>query len=170
MKKILIILCLLSGSLPIMHAQQNDFTCIGIVRDKNTNAPLKDVRIYYLDTVPVYNDASGKFRLQVKIGDKLHFRRSGYGWHTETVEGKELQTVYLAPNTLFTKNEFSRAGAYHPDSTEIIYDGIPVPFEEWDDAGNTPKPEVISLMTIRAKNGQKNKAIFESIFQWNQKE
>jgi len=159
------------------YAQQNSFVCNGAVKDDLTKSALPNVRIYYRDTIPVYSDENGQFHLQAKTGDKLHFRKAGYGWHTEKITAETLQTVYLAPSSsVMIKKDFGKE-AYNPDRTDYIYDGKLVPFEEWDDAYSTPQKEISVLRITKAiyKDPptnliliQKNKVIMTSIFQYNQ--
>jgi hypothetical protein len=161
-----------------VFARQNSVVCRGTVRDHATNSPLQNVRIYYRDTIPVYSNSAGEFQITARPGDKLHFRKAGYGWHTKEITGEEDMPVDLAaskPEKIIP--DFGNT--YRADYTELLYDGKPVPFEEWIDACSSPHDDIISLQIIRGKyeqqNGrvvvlQKKKIIYISVFQWNQKE
>jgi hypothetical protein len=172
MKKLYLFLLIATSCLCSLHARQDGQVCTGTVCD-SAMTPLPNVRIYCRDTVPVYSDRNGTFRIRANIGDKLHFRKPGYGWHTEQIAQPDMQKVILTPSI-----PGSVASELGPDNMDFLYDGKPVPFEEWDDASCTPREEVLSVRMLKIKYNDDNpansivirrgKVIFESIFQWNQ--
>jgi hypothetical protein len=127
-------------------------------------SPLQDVRIYCQDTVPVYSDKAGKFRIPVKTGDNLHFRKAGYAWHTEKIINENM-TFCLFKSDSSLHKELSRA--YPREKTEIMYDDKLVPPDEWGDAFSTRPSEIILIETKTSP--QKNKIILKSVFQWNKR-
>jgi hypothetical protein len=148
-----------------VYAQHSSFVCKGIVIDSVTMSPLQNVRIYCRDTIPAYSDKTGKFRIPVKTGDKLHFRKAGYAWHTEKIT-EENMTVCLFKSDSSLHKKLSRT--YPREKTEIMYDDKLVPFNEWGDAFSTHPSEIILIILINGQNSpQKNKIILKSIFQWN---
>jgi hypothetical protein len=113
----------------------------------------------------------------MKIGEKLHFRKSGYAWHTKEITGEDYLKIILRPgkSELFKKD---MGRACHRKYTEMIYDRKRVLFEDWIDAANTQHPEVISFRMMDGEIEenqsntvviQKNEVLFENIFQWNRK-
>jgi hypothetical protein len=179
MKKIylFLFLLLLCGTSEVYG--QEDLFFEGTVKDSAMN-PLPDVRVYYRDTVPIYNDRDGKFRIRMKHGDKLHFRKSGYVWHTEIITEKSTGVIILAPTqSAMIKKRFGGgkySPTYSPEYTDIIFDDKPVRFEEWLDAFAMHRSELVSLSIRKGKfddeNGKtivrkKTEITIKSIFQWN---
>jgi hypothetical protein len=120
-----------------IYAQQDDFVCKGVVLN-TAKELLQDVRIYYRDTIPVYTNQNGEFQIQLKKGDKLHFRKSGYAWHTREITDNATEII-LKPNKVKKVDENT---FYDTVYTEIIYDGKLVPDKEFYDAFSTDHSEI----------------------------
>jgi hypothetical protein len=131
--------------------------------DSATSSPLQNVRIYYQDTIPLYSDKTGKFRINIKASDKLHFRKAGYAWHTETITGDEFQKIYLFKSDASLQEKLSKV--YSREKTKIFYDDKLIPFEEFGDAFSTHSSEIESINI----NSSRTKVILQSIFKWNKK-
>jgi hypothetical protein len=163
MKKFLFLCCALVSAAGLYAQQPGYFYCTGSVKDKTTGQPLKDVRIFYRDTIPAtYSDSKGAFRMEVKTGDRLQFRKRGYGWHTVRITGKEKPDVSLTR---------SKPDAIKPDSSliydpehipflpgflDIICDGQLVPHEEWADVFSMDKDEITSVSVTRGEVKKEN--------------
>jgi hypothetical protein len=148
-----------------IYAQQHSFVCKGIVFDSITMFPLQNVRIYYQDTIPVYSDKTGKFRISVKTGDNLHFRKAGYAWHTEKIINENMTVSLLkSDSSLYERLKLT----YPREGTKIIYDDKLVPFDEWGDAFSTHPSEIV-LIDANTTSPSKNTVIIKSIFQWNKR-
>jgi len=175
MKPVFISLCMIMSCM--MYGQQNEILCKGVIKDKNTQRVLENVRVYYRDTVPVYSNSQGQFQLTAKKGEKLQFRKSGYAWQTKEITAEDMQNVYLV-----NSGDDSGFGDFNSkDSTEVFCDGMLIPFEEWKDLGSMlskSKENIVNLTILKGefkKQGnetiiiRKNKIDIQSSFNWNRK-
>ncbi|MDR1562922.1 MAG: hypothetical protein LBS54_07585 [Dysgonamonadaceae bacterium] len=176
MKKLLLILSVFFCVLTPAFGQPAE-QIIGVVKDKANGKLLSNVRVYYQDTIPLISDKNGKFIINMSLGEKLHFRKKSYAWHTETINETNNITIYLEHSDSLMCNR--NLGKYnHQKFTDVIYDGFLVQFKDWNDACSTSRSEILSLET---KNGtietdnegnttviNKNRLMIDSIFDWNE--
>jgi predicted Rdx family selenoprotein len=103
----------------------------GTVRDSITKEVLSDVRISVnQDMVGVRNSASGEFQITVNRGDKVWFRKQGYGWKNIVVTGNNVAVIELAKNP----PGLSELHINNPDVVPEYYvNGVLIPKEEWND-------------------------------------
>jgi hypothetical protein len=152
-----------------LFAQQHNPVYKGIVKDNVTMLPLNHVRIYYCDTIPAFTNQKGVFQLNGHTTAVCLFRKEGYVWHTEElIIGKET-VVYLSKSNLSTQDKFSKE--YSEDKTEIIFDDMPVPYEEWGDALSIDPSEIKSIgWELGDRANVKNKLIIKSAFKCAEKD
>jgi hypothetical protein len=100
MRKLPLLLLCFMPALTILNAQEPvSFDCTGILRDQITRQPLANVRIFHRDTLPeALSDAHGAFRIRLRAGNRLQFRKRGYGWHTICIAREEKLDISLSPS------------------------------------------------------------------------
>ena len=162
-------LCVVLCGLPNTYAQTPDYVYKGIVLDSATRLPLPDVRIYSCDNSPVRSDRNGRFQLKGNANTHFHFRKAGYVRHTEAMTGEKGQTVCLLKSDPSMQEKLSKK--YLKDKTDVIYDDMPVPHEEWGDAFSTDPSEIESINVLSAdKTNARNRLVIRSIFGCTEKD
>ena len=120
-----IVLFLLIIVLPIMVCKgQSKFNCNGVIIDGVTQKRLQDVRIYIDgDTnLVARSNINGEFKISVKVGTKVNFRKIGLTWHSIEILSKDSLKVKLFQSK-------SRNFKFQ----EIIVDNIKISKMEWSD-------------------------------------
>jgi hypothetical protein len=138
----------------MMHAlscsAQDTFVYKGTVEDSVTRKALSNVRIYVdKDTVAVKSSAAGVFRVTVKKGSKVRFRKTGYRWLNMEIAGRDAGKVVMFPSA---PNGMSK------DFDAIEVDGKLLPKEEWNDINDT----YISDLSVLNSDDKKVKLIIRT--------
>jgi hypothetical protein len=104
---------------------QDTFVYKGVIEESHTHKGLPGVRIYVdNDTVAVKSDDAGAFRITVRKGSHVRYRKTGYTWQNREITGNDDGKVAMSPGS---PNET------HSQFDEVEVDGKLLPKEEWND-------------------------------------
>jgi hypothetical protein len=135
------------------ETMQKSVLCKGTVLNSETGRPIPGVALYTDNKISgITTDANGEYQLKVTEGTKVRFKKEGYIWKTVTVIHQEKQKIHLSPSQGAI---LSNGGE---KMTEIEYDGVSIPEEEWPQIN----PEEIGSMNMLKSNNNTVKLVIKS--------
>jgi hypothetical protein len=149
-----IVFLLLAGSVlsPYPCAAQETATWQSAVRDSLTQKGLPDVHVFVsMDSTGLRSKADGTFRLSVRKGETVRFRKKGYKWlNVEIVDAGVTQAqVEMTP---------SAGSDLHGKFNEVEVNGALLPEDEWDDLN----PDYIISVSVMETGDRKYKLILKT--------
>jgi hypothetical protein len=147
-----IVLLLLAGSVSSLSpcAAQETETWQSAVRDSLTQKGLPDVHIFVsMDSTGLRSKADGTFRLSVRKGETVRFRKKGYKWLNVEVRDTCVTPVEIVP---------SAGSNLYGEFDEVEVNGALLPKDEWNDLN----PDYITVVSVQIMKDKKYKLIIET--------
>lgn len=123
---------------------QETFVYKGLIVDSVTQKGLSNVRIYVDNNLAaVKSDVAGVFRITVRKGAHVRFRKTGYTWKNKVITGNDDGKIAMSPS--------SPKKGIHGHVSKIEVDGKLLPEEEWNDINNEYIRDLAASKTDKEK-------------------
>jgi hypothetical protein len=120
------------------------------VRDSLTQKGLPDVHVFAgRDSTGVKSTANGTFRLNVRKGETVRFRKKGYKWLNIETGDANVTSVEMVPSTKSNS---------HGEFEAVEVNGMLLPEDEWDDLN----PDYVTEVSVSEMEDKKYKLIIKT--------